>query len=91
MARTGSSPSKAGGTKERLDRAERVIRFIETYCLVPEGDEERIGKPLKLEPFQRKFITETYSNPYGTHSAYLSIARKNGKTALIAALLLAHM
>jgi phage terminase large subunit-like protein len=77
--------------KAKLDRAGRVIAFIETYCLVPEGDEERIGKPMRLEPFQRKFITDTYSNPFGTHSAYLSIARKNGKTALIAALLLAHM
>ena len=34
---------------------------------------------------------EIYDNPVGTHSAYLSIARKNGKTGLIAAILLAHL
>jgi phage terminase large subunit-like protein len=72
-------------------RGEKVCAFIETYILVPEGEEDRVGKPLRLEPFQRKFILEIYDNPVGTHSAYLSIARKNGKTALIAALLLAHM
>jgi phage terminase large subunit-like protein len=70
-------------------RGERVCAFIETYCFTPEGD--HIGKPMRLEPFQRKFILEIYDNPVGTHSAYLSIARKNGKTGLIAAILLAHL
>lgn len=80
-----SSPGK----KKGLTRGEKVCAFIEKYCLTPEGD--HIGKPIKLEPFQRKFIVEIYDNPVGTHSAYLSIARKNGKTALIAAILLAHL
>lgn len=71
-------------------RGEKVCAFIERYCLVPEGD-SGIGEPLKLEPFQRRFILDIYDNPVGTHSAYLSIARKNGKTALIAAILLAHL
>ncbi len=70
-------------------RGERVIGFIERYCLAPEGD--HVGKPIKLEEFQKRFILDIYDNPYGTHSAYLSIARKNGKTALIAALVLAHL
>lgn len=74
---------------KKLSRGEKVCAFIETYCLAPEGD--KIGQPMKLEPFQRKFVLEIYDNPYGTHSAYLSIARKNGKTALIAAILLAHL
>lgn len=82
---TACSPRK----KKALTRGERVIAFIERYCLAPEGD--HIGKPIKLEQFQRKFILEIYDNPYVTHSAYLSIARKNGKTALIAAILLAHL
>lgn len=72
-----------------LTRGERVCKFISTYCLAPEGD--HIGKPMVLEPFQKRFILGIYDNPVGTHSAYLSIARKNGKTALIAAILLAHM
>lgn len=74
---------------KKLTRGERVVAFIHKYCKVPEG--EKIGQPIKLEPFQVKFILEIYDNPYGTHTAYLSIGRKNGKTALIAALLLAHL
>jgi len=70
-------------------RGEKVCAFIESYCCAPEGD--LIGKPLKLLPFQRKFILEIYDNPVGTHTAILSIARKNGKTGLIAAILLAHL
>ena len=75
--------------KKKLTRGQKVCAFIEKYCLAPEGD--RIGEPMKLEPFQRRFVLEIYDNPYRTHSAYLSIARKNGKTALIAAILLAHL
>ena len=74
-----------------MTRGEKVCAFIETYCMVPEGDDGKAGQPMRLEPFQRKFILEIYDNPYRTHSAYLSIARKNGKTALIAAILLAHL
>jgi phage terminase large subunit-like protein len=69
--------------------AEKVLAFIETYLLVPEGTS--VGKPLVLEPFQKQFITEIYDNPAGTRSAILSIARKNGKSALIAAIMLAHV
>jgi len=75
--------------KKKETRGQRVIRCIETYCKTPEG--EKIGQPLKLDKFQKRFIIDVYDNPYGTHSAYLSIARKNGKTGLIAALLLAHL
>ena len=50
-----------------------------------------VGKPIKLEPFQRKFILAVYDNKTGTKRAYLSIGRKNGKTALIACILLAHL
>jgi phage terminase large subunit-like protein len=41
--------------------------------------------------FQRKFILDMFDNPHGTGRAYLSVARKNGKSALIAAILLAHL
>ncbi len=76
-------------SKKKLTRGEKVCAFISKYCKVPEG--EKIGQPLKLDAFQKKFIIAVYDNPYGTHSAYLSIARKNGKTGLIASLLLAHL
>ncbi|PCD66805.1 terminase large subunit [Rhizobium phaseoli] len=75
--------------KKPMTRGERVIAFIERYCMVPEGT--LLGKPVKLLPFQRKFILAVYDNPNGTSRAYLSIARKNGKTGLIACLLLAHI
>ena len=73
----------------KLTRGQKVIRFIETYCLVPEG--AHVGKPIKLEKFQKDFILAVYDNKHGTEKAILSIGRKNGKTALIAALLLAHL
>ena len=68
---------------------QKVIRFIETYCLVSEG--KLVGKPMRLEDFQKKFILEVYDNPASTRRAYLSLARKNGKTAIIAAIVLAHL
>ena len=70
-------------------RGEKVCQFIETFCLVPEG--KLVGQPINLMPFQRKFILEIYDNPKGTSRAYLSVGRKNGKSALIAAILLAHI
>jgi phage terminase large subunit-like protein len=70
-------------------RGERVIAFIQRYCPIPEG--KQVGKPFILEPFQKDFIKAVYDNPKGTSRAYLSIARKNGKTSLMAAILLAHI
>lgn len=72
-----------------MTRGERVIAFIERYCVVPEG--KLVGKPVELVPFQRKFILDVYDNPAGTTEGILSIARKNGKSALIACILLAHL
>lgn len=72
-----------------MTRGERVIAFIEKYCVVPEG--RHVGKPLRLMPFQKRFILAIYDNAAGTSRAYLAIARKNGKTALIACLCLAHI
>lgn len=72
-----------------LSRGAAVIAFIETFCLAPEG--QHVGKPIKLLPFQKKFVKAIYDNPRGTRRAYLSIARKNGKTALIAGIMLAHL
>ena len=70
-------------------RGEKVCQFIERYCLIPEG--AQVGQPMKQMPFQKKFILDIYDNPAGTSRAYLSVARKNGKSALIAAIMLAHL
>ena len=72
-----------------MTRGEKVITFIERYCRVPEGD--LLGNPVRLMEFQRRFICDVYDNPAGTSRAYLTMARKNGKTGLIACLLLAHI
>lgn len=72
-----------------LTRGQKVCRFIERFCRVPEGD--LVGQPMRLAPFQRKFVLAVYDNPAGTKRALLSMARKNGKTALIAAILVAHV
>lgn len=72
-----------------MTRGERVCEFIIRYCKVPEG--KHVGKPIVLDPFQKKFILEIYDNPVGTRRAYLSIARKNGKTGILAGIVLAHL
>lgn len=72
-----------------MTRSEKIIQFIERYCVTPEG--AQVGKPLKLADFQKEFIRDVYDSPAGTRRAILSIARKNGKSGLIAGLLLAHL
>jgi len=78
------------------ERAERVIAFIE-LLIVPSGKGQ--GKPFVLRDFQKNFIRAVYA-PHELQDgqwrrvvrrAVLSIARKNGKTALIAALVLVHL
>jgi len=72
-----------------LTRGEKVCLFFTTYLVYPEG--EHVGKPFKLEEFQRNFLLSIYDNPHGTHTAILSLGRKNGKTTLAAGILLAHL
>lgn len=72
-----------------LSRGERVIFFVENMCRVPEG--AQVGRPIHLAQFQKDFILAIYDAPEQVRRAYLAIARKNGKSALIACLLLAHL
>jgi len=65
---------------------EKCIRFVHTYCLVPEGSQ--VGQPMRLEPFQQQFFLDVFDNPNKTRTAIYSVARKNGKSALVAAILL---
>ena len=71
-----------------MTRGERVIAFIEQHCVIPEGD--KVGQPVVLAGFQKKFILEVYDNPEVTDTGILSIARKNAKTGTIAFIMLAH-
>jgi phage terminase large subunit-like protein len=68
-----------------------IIEFIERYCVTPEGI--HVGKPIRLTSWQRQFLVDVYDNPApgGTRRAILSIARKGGKSCLIACLILAHL
>lgn len=68
-------------------RGLRAIDWIEKSCLIPEG--RLIGQPFKLTSWQKKIIHEIYDTP--TRRAIISVGRKNGKTALAAALLLLHL
>jgi phage terminase large subunit-like protein len=75
------------------DRVRKIIDFIE-QLIVPSGKGE--GKPFKLRPFQKQFIRAIYatSDKQGrriVRRAILSLARKNGKSVLIATLALAHL
>lgn len=85
-----TSPGPCSEIAQALrSRGQRVIAFIERYCRAPEG--AKVGQPIVLEDFQKKFILDVYDNPHGTHTGILSIGRKNGKTALIAGIALAHI
>jgi len=46
---------------------------------------------MRLAPWQKDELRNIYDNPAGTRRAILSFARKNGKTALSACLLLVHL
>lgn len=70
-------------------RAERNIRWIESYCRIPEGKD--VGKPVKLRGWQKENIKKIYDNPKGTRRAILSFGRKNAKTTLSGFLLLLHL
>jgi len=71
---------------KRLTRGERNIAWIETYCRVPEGKD--VGKPVRLRPWQKKELRRLYDTP--TRTMIVSFGRKNGKTALIAFVVLLH-
>lgn len=55
--------------------------------MVPEG--KLVGKPMKLSPKQKKWIRTIYDSP--TRRIIISMARKQGKTAFAACLLLLHL
>jgi phage terminase large subunit-like protein len=70
-------------------RGEKVIRFIETFCVTPEG--VHVGKPIVLAEFQKKFLIAIFDNKAGTRRAILSVGRKSGKSTLVAGIVLASI
>ena len=73
----------------RLTRGQSNIRWIETYCRIPDG--KFVGQPVRLRRWQRREIRKIYDNPARTRTAILSLGRKNAKTTLAAFLLLLHL
>jgi phage terminase large subunit-like protein len=77
-----------------LDEPCRAERFIETYLTFTKG--QSAGKPFKLQPWQRNLLRRIYSDLdedgfRRIRTFYCSVARKNGKTELAAAIALFHL
>jgi len=70
-------------------RAERNMAFCERYCVVPEG--KLRGHNIVMADFQEVFFRSVFDSPRRVRRAYLSIARKNSKTATIALILLCFL
>ena len=68
---------------------EQIIYFAAEFLIVPSGMKR--GHPLILEPFQQAFILAVFDNPETTRSAILSVAARNGKTFVIAVIMLAFL
>ena len=73
-------------------KAERPIKFIETFCKHSKG--EWAGKPVKLELFQKAFISALFgfvSTSTGLRryrETLFYVARKNGKSTMLSGLAL---
>jgi phage terminase large subunit-like protein len=70
-----------------VTRGERNIRWIESHCIIPEG--RLVGEPMRLSDEQKRWVREIYDTD--TRRFVLSMARKQGKTAFAACLLLLHL
>ncbi len=73
---------------------ERPIEFIETFCKQAEGE---IGKPIRLELFQKAYIQSLFgflnrdTNKRRFNETMFLVGRKNGKTTMLSALALYMM
>jgi phage terminase large subunit-like protein len=63
------------------ERAERAIRFIETYCVPPKG--YGAGSPLRLAEYQKAWLRQVFGE--GVQSAAMSVGRGNGKSTFLGA------
>lgn len=68
-------------------RAERNIRWIETFCRIPDG--QHVGDQVRLTKEQKRWLRDIYDS--STRTFILSMARKQGKTAFAAFMLLLHL
>lgn len=75
------------GNRSKAGLGARYCGWIEAVCRVPEGAD--VGQLIKLRKWQREIICGIYDSP--TRTAIVSFGRKNGKTALVACILLLHL
>lgn len=74
---------------DKLTTGQRVCLFAYKHLKVPEGKD--VGKPLLLDPWQVAFVLAVFDNKVHTRKAIASVARRNGKTFVVAAILLAYI
>lgn len=76
------------------EKGNRPIEFIENFCKQAEGE---IGKPIKLELFQKAYIQALFGFVYRDtglrrfNETMFLVGRKNGKTTLLSAIALYMM
>jgi len=93
MRRERPKKVKVGGQKFWFDQdaADRAVNFIQTMCR--HYIDEMAGEPFILEPWQRWIIEELFgwkrqNGRRRYRKCFIFVARKNGKSHLVAALLL---
>lgn len=75
-------------------KGERPIKFIEIFCKQAEGE---IGKPIKLELFQKAYIQALFgflnrdTKTRRFNETMFLVGRKNGKTTMLSAIALYMM
>jgi phage terminase large subunit-like protein len=78
--------------KKGLSRVERVVAFLED---LPITAGKLAGSKMKIRPWQREFLEAVYREDADgnrpVRTAILSLARKQGKTAISAGLALCHL
>lgn len=74
---------------EVLTNGEKVLRFAAEHLVFPEG--KKIGQPCKLDQFQQAFILSALDGEIHIDTAILSMARRGGKTLVLAVILLAFI
>jgi phage terminase large subunit-like protein len=94
-AKTGPAKRRKRPAWKRtgLTRGQRVISFVQSLKLT---SGPKAGKPFRLDGWQKRIIREVYdaSTEDGrrlARIALLTCGRKNGKTGLVAALVLCHL
>jgi len=94
VAAEPKSPKRRPAWKRAgLTRGQRVIAFIQTLKITAGPD---AGKPFRLRDWQKRIIRRVYDGTSAdgrrlVRMALLTCGRKNGKTGLVAALVLCHL